>query len=112
MKCLECQSRTEVLETNQRPIGTRRRRQCLECGYRFTTNEIPAEEWFELTGHATRPKVDLDVLDAVRALDRRKREIAERQARKRREAAQDDDYDDYEHAPDHLDYRQLKEELG
>jgi transcriptional regulator NrdR family protein len=36
MKCPECSENTQVLETRQ----TRRRRQCLSCGHRFSTVEI------------------------------------------------------------------------
>jgi hypothetical protein len=42
VRCTSCNSRTAVLETVQRRDGaTRRRRECTECGRRFTTEEWP-----------------------------------------------------------------------
>jgi Transcriptional repressor NrdR-like, N-terminal domain len=42
MRCTSCNEPTRVLETRQRPDGTiRRRRECTNCGRRFTTGEIP-----------------------------------------------------------------------
>jgi hypothetical protein len=40
MKCPKCIEATQVLETRQ----TRRRRECLTCGFRFTTLEVLATE--------------------------------------------------------------------
>ena len=49
MKCPNCQNQTRTLSTRQEENGTvlRRRRECLECNYRFTTFE--REEFFVLT---------------------------------------------------------------
>lgn len=42
MKCLRCRDFTHVTTTYQNENGvTRRRRQCLKCGFRFTTRETP-----------------------------------------------------------------------
>jgi transcriptional regulator NrdR family protein len=42
MRCTSCNEPTRVLETRQRPDGAiRRRRECSDCGRRFTTGEIP-----------------------------------------------------------------------
>lgn len=42
MKCLRCGARTDVTTTYQNQINiTRRRRECLKCGFRFTTRETP-----------------------------------------------------------------------
>lgn len=42
MKCLRCRGVTNVTTTYQNENGTtRRRRQCLECDFRFTTRENP-----------------------------------------------------------------------
>lgn len=111
MKCLECEARTEVLETIQRPHGTRRRRRCLECEYRFTTTEVAndrmldyARDLFKKAGKGW-PQ-DVEAVAAALAVDRRKKQIAARQRRK--------EFEDYygEHAPDHLEEWQLREELG
>jgi transcriptional regulator NrdR family protein len=40
VKCRKCGGETKVLETRTpRPFMTRRRRQCIECGARVTTEE-------------------------------------------------------------------------
>ncbi|MBD3252360.1 transcriptional repressor NrdR [Candidatus Pacearchaeota archaeon] len=41
MKCLYCKSDTKVTDKRESPEGTRRRRECLKCGKRFTTYEKP-----------------------------------------------------------------------
>lgn len=42
MKCLKCRGVTNVTTTYQNENGTtRRRRQCLQCDFRFTTRENP-----------------------------------------------------------------------
>lgn len=42
MNCPKCGSPTHVLVSRNRPVkqSTNRRRECLQCGYRFTTIEI------------------------------------------------------------------------
>lgn len=48
MLCPECSNKTEVDATRKhesRANVLRRRRRCVNCGYRFTTYEIPAAEW-------------------------------------------------------------------
>jgi transcriptional regulator NrdR family protein len=39
MKCAKCGKQTEVVKVYQFPTETRRRRECLTCGFRFTTSE-------------------------------------------------------------------------
>tara|TARA_R100000742_G_C4279636_1_gene104895 strand:- start:13800 stop:13949 length:150 start_codon:yes stop_codon:yes gene_type:complete len=41
MKCTECKNKTKVLDTRPMADGRmmKRRRECLACGYRFTTYE-------------------------------------------------------------------------
>ena len=39
MECPKCYGNTTVLETRQ-GNGVKRRRECLECGYRFSTVEV------------------------------------------------------------------------
>ena len=40
MKCPQCQNPdSKVIETRAAGVGIRRRRQCLDCGFRFTTYE-------------------------------------------------------------------------
>jgi hypothetical protein len=42
MLCTSCNAKTKTLETRRRADGaTRRRRECTECGRRFTTEEVP-----------------------------------------------------------------------
>jgi hypothetical protein len=42
MRCTSCNEPTRVLETRRRADGaTRRRRECTECGRRFSTEEVP-----------------------------------------------------------------------
>lgn len=39
MKCAKCGKQTEVVKVYQFPAEARRRRECLTCGFRFTTAE-------------------------------------------------------------------------
>ena len=49
MKCVVCGGRTTVTSTYQNESGlTKRRRQCYECKFRFTTRERPEQEGVEL----------------------------------------------------------------
>jgi transcriptional repressor NrdR len=44
MRCTSCYEPTRVLETRHRPDGAvRRRRECTDCGRRFTSVERPAD---------------------------------------------------------------------
>lgn len=109
MKCPKCESHSgRVLETVQKSDATRRRRECLACGTRFTTTEKHATVEYDATklqelaakrGTAIEP----DVLDAIVAVDKRKREIAAQRralaARERAlamEAGLSDRWDEYE----------------
>lgn len=88
MRCTECGERTEVLETKQQDQATRRRRQCLVCGVRFTTTEVPRDQYLSLV---RAPSHDEEVTAAIEALERRKREIAERQREAERVRAASDE---------------------
>ena len=47
MKCLNCQTKTEVEETRvlpENPRWTKRRRVCKNCGLKLWTVEMPAED--------------------------------------------------------------------
>ncbi|HEY1238848.1 MAG TPA: ATP cone domain-containing protein [Solirubrobacterales bacterium] len=49
MNCPRCDSPTRTLETRRVPDGAvRRRRECTECGHRFTTYERAVPEVFEV----------------------------------------------------------------
>ena len=49
MKCPRCKTgQTAVIDKRTRDAQNRRRRECLECGYRFTTKEVPVERWEEI----------------------------------------------------------------
>lgn len=39
-ECPECSGRSHVKDTRSSPDGLRRRRECVECGHRWTTIEI------------------------------------------------------------------------
>lgn len=46
MLCPKCNGGTTIYNTRNRPNGrTWRRRECLHCGYRFTTTEYVAEKF-------------------------------------------------------------------
>jgi hypothetical protein len=46
MRCTSCNQATRVLDSRPRSDGaTRRRRECLSCGRRFTTEELPNAAW-------------------------------------------------------------------
>lgn len=38
--CSKCKSDTKVIDSRPRERGTKRRRECLSCNYRFSTIEI------------------------------------------------------------------------
>ena len=48
MLCPKCNNKTHVYESKPKPNGTtKRRRQCLCCGFRFCTVEITAAEFYK-----------------------------------------------------------------
>ena len=50
MDCTKCNSYTEVIDSRTLSDGhIRRRRRCLLCGHRFSSVEIPAEEYKQLS---------------------------------------------------------------
>ena len=64
MKCPDCSSTvSSVLETRRYDHSNRRRRECLECGYRWTTMEIHSDEFIRLL------KVEQKFQDARVALE-------------------------------------------
>ena len=79
MRCEQCGGHTEVLQTTQKGQATNRRRNCLACGHRFTTRELPAGSM--LVDEDTPPKwlrtlsgrggVDREALMACVRVDRR-----------------------------------------
>lgn len=44
MKCSKCNGPSKVIDSRPNPKGYRKRRECLKCMARFTTQEIPLEE--------------------------------------------------------------------
>lgn len=60
MKCVVCGGRTVVTSTYQNADGlTKRRRECSECNYRFTTREKPEKAGVELaTGWRNRARIE------------------------------------------------------
>lgn len=121
MKCEKCGGRTEVLETKQRDQRTLRRRQCLDCGNRFTTREalndqsfVSIEEalpgWLKKAARKGKP-MDVIAISAAIATDRRRARIREEQRaldRKERDALRDAGFDEQ---ADALDRESLRREL-
>ena len=59
MKCIFCGSDTKVTDKRESPEGTRRRRECLKCGKRFTTYEkIDRGDLFVIKKDGRREKFD------------------------------------------------------
>lgn len=86
MRCPKCDGDTQVLETRQ----TRRRRQCLVCGHRFSTFEVLSDNLPEyVTQRDKKPKAapvrkslgDMKVRAKARAEARRKIEEKRDKAR-------------------------------
>lgn len=109
MKCPECDSKTEVLETRQ----TRRRRACICCGLRFTTTEIlaglinsPAQVRVAPTRTRTpavkKPAAKRVVAAAKPVLNAQARASARRLIEERREARLLDDDDWFSDDNDYL----------
>jgi transcriptional repressor NrdR len=75
--CPRCDSQTKTLETRRVPDGaTRRRRECSECGYRFTTYERAVPETLEVikrNGH--RQPFDRDKLRSALLRASHKRDV-------------------------------------
>jgi transcriptional regulator NrdR family protein len=51
MNCNKCKAKTKVIDKRNTKTYTRRRRECLKCGQRFTTTEVLATtakkyDWF------------------------------------------------------------------
>jgi transcription elongation factor Elf1 len=66
MNCPACGNPTRVVDSRKRARRVRRRRECKECGQRFTTLEMPlqeAEALQELEAWW------LKIVDAIRILD-------------------------------------------
>ena len=66
-KCEECGS-SKMVVTDSRPVHpneVRRRRKCLDCGYRMTYKEIPLKEYKRLRKGCDAIVPDLDVLRQV-----------------------------------------------
>ena len=61
MKCVVCEGRTVVTSTYQNENGlTKRRRECTECNYRFTTREKPEKAGVELAqGWRNRVRIEI-----------------------------------------------------
>ena len=50
MECPKCGGETDVLKTRQYEDRVYRRRECRDCGHRFTTDELRREEDKERDG--------------------------------------------------------------
>jgi transcriptional repressor NrdR len=49
MTCPVCGGQTRITDSRAQPDVVRRRRECLECGYRFTTKELEVDVLERLT---------------------------------------------------------------
>lgn len=46
MNCPKCQDdMTDVIDSRKKPLGVHRRRECLVCGYRYSTIEIDVKRF-------------------------------------------------------------------
>lgn len=55
MTCPVCGAKTKILDSRKRIDYVRRRRECVECGYRFTTEETEVR-----TSHKNRQKIMIE----------------------------------------------------
>lgn len=70
MKCVVCDGRTVVSSTYQNADGvTKRRRECVECDYRFTTRERPERAGLELA-QKWRNRVRIEQSERAKKRDR------------------------------------------
>lgn len=61
MNCPECGGQTSVIESRPAKNNIKRRRECRECGYRFTTFEVRRE-------HARALKDAMEIMHAIQML--------------------------------------------
>lgn len=73
MKCVYCQHDTRVVDSRETNDIIRRRRECLNCGERFTTHERPSLELNIIKKDGTRELFTRDKLKAglVKACEKR-----------------------------------------
>jgi hypothetical protein len=55
VRCPRCNQATRVLYGRNKPAKYQRRRQCLECEYRFTTHEGPVGDYTGIAGPCKSP---------------------------------------------------------
>lgn len=68
MKCPYCDGSSKVIDSRPIPDGIRRRRQCEECGRRFTTHERLAPSEMRVIKQPGRPPEPFDAEKIARAL--------------------------------------------
>lgn len=68
MDCPECGGETSVVETVPYPDRVRRRRECQECGERFTTKEASLLDAFRLEKTKKEMRSAIDSLMSIRPL--------------------------------------------
>lgn len=51
MTCPVCGAKTRITDVRPQVDFNRRRRRCIECGYRFTTYEVDKDIWERRTQH-------------------------------------------------------------
>ena len=73
MKCTYCQHDTRVIDSRESDNITRRRRECLKCGQRFTTHERASLELHIIKKDGTRESFDREKLKVglLRACEKR-----------------------------------------
>lgn len=60
MKCPECNGKTKIIDTRADLDSVVRRRECSECGYRFTTTEVDADWLNKIKQSTQKIKIKLD----------------------------------------------------
>lgn len=68
MKCPYCDGSSKVVDSRPIPDGIRRRRECEECGRRFTTHERLAPSEIRVVKQAGRPPEPFDAGKIARAI--------------------------------------------
>ena len=54
MTCPKCSSKTKVIDSTTDEDSTVRRRECLSCGFRFTTLEMDKDMYDRMVKHPSR----------------------------------------------------------
>lgn len=67
VQCPECNEESFVIDSRDVEMARRRRRQCKNCGHRYTTYEVHADEYLKETFKVNTTQLDL-VIATLRAI--------------------------------------------